>query len=276
MRANEETLRVFDHTVHYWHAGTEDEDMAIVLLHGMLGDAAANWHHVLPVLAQDYYVLAPDLPGFGGSTALEGMTAAALLGWLHDFLDAVQVDQAVLVGSSFGALVARLFAAAHPERVPVLVLANGGPIPQMSPLARAVLRLPLLGPLLLRYLGRAAASRWTLEHMLYVKTALTDDLLHAAARNARAGAALLRMATLFPLPRRRQPLMPTLILWGTEDTLAPLAEGHSLGKEIAGANVVEIENCGHAPHLEEPDIFIWQVRKFLTVTSPTLDTLPGL
>ena len=68
-----------------------------------------------------------------------------------------------------------------------------------------------------------------------------------------------------------------LILWGVEDQSTSLIEGKKLKNELAGADFVEIEGCGHLPHLEEPDIFEWQVKQFLAKRDPNKRAeIPGL
>jgi pimeloyl-ACP methyl ester carboxylesterase len=56
---------------------------------------------------------------------------------------------------------------------------------------------------------------------------------------------------------------PTLIIWGREDGLTPLAMGQRFNKEIAGSQLFIIEKCGHVPQLEKASEFNASLLKFL-------------
>jgi len=69
--------------IHYLEAG-EANPGAVILLHGNVGDAVFHWRAVIRELALDYHVIAPDLPGFGGSSALATSTFDTMLDWMVD------------------------------------------------------------------------------------------------------------------------------------------------------------------------------------------------
>ena len=71
MTISENVIDVGGLPVHYWEGGAEN-GRALLLLHGGIGDAWANWSKVMPALAEDYHVFAPDLPGFGEIGAAAG------------------------------------------------------------------------------------------------------------------------------------------------------------------------------------------------------------
>ena len=124
MRA--ETLNVGGRQVHLWRGG---EGPPLVLLHGDGGDAERHWSPVWDRLAGRYDVIAPDLPGCGGSQAVNRSTLASLVAWLDRLIDVLGVGAVRLVGTEIGACVARAYAASHPERCDSLVLINGGALP---------------------------------------------------------------------------------------------------------------------------------------------------
>ena len=57
---------------------------------------------------------------------------------------------------------------------------------------------------------------------------------------------------------------PTLIVWGRQDGLVPLADGERFNKDIAGSKMIVIEQCGHVPNFEKPGEFNAALLKFLT------------
>src|SRR5699024_2250629 len=119
----------------------------LLLLHGGFGDAQWHWHTVWETLGDSFNIAAPDLPRFGSTVELPNASLDELVEWLARVQELAGLSQAVLVGSSFGAGLARLYAAAHPERVTHLVLVDGGQIPRLPKLVRSIMGAPLLSPL---------------------------------------------------------------------------------------------------------------------------------
>lgn len=105
---------------------------AIVLLHGF-PELAYTWRHQIPALAAaGYRVIAPDLRGYGLSdtpTAVEAYDIAALTGDVAGLLDALGVDQAVVMGHDWGGLLAWQMALLHPRRVAGVISLNTPHIP---------------------------------------------------------------------------------------------------------------------------------------------------
>lgn len=120
--ADFETIEVDGTTIEYAQGG---DGQAIVFVHGFGGDKRI-WTPYVERLVNQYRVVAPDLPGHGGSERppdqdydLDAMAAA-----LGDFVDAAELPRFHLVGSSMGGGVALAYAIEHPDRVSSLVLLN--------------------------------------------------------------------------------------------------------------------------------------------------------
>jgi pimeloyl-ACP methyl ester carboxylesterase len=271
---SEKTATVQGRPVHYWESGEAHRGRAIVLLHGGLGDAQLHWHLTMTQLGTEFQVFAPDLPGFGQTPALSKMNLNALIEWLRGFMDSVNLRQAVVIGHSFGGLLARLFAAAHPHYVPAVVMLNGGSIYKPAPAARFLLNFPVVSGLLTRSLANNYLAEKNLEQIIFSKEVRTAEFTQKA-RTGIPGLARLYQALASDLPQERQPLVPVLILWGTEDHSAPVEDANRLKGSIPGAKLVTIAECGHLPHLETPDVFVWQVEQFLSNLHRPTSTLPG-
>jgi len=248
--------------VHYWEAG-DPQGKALLLVHGGIGDAALHWDAVMPMLGENFRVLAPDLPGYGGSDSLPVMRTDVVLHWLKAFLDVMRVEQAVIVGNAFGGLIARLFAASSPQYVPAVILVNGGGVPDLPALLKLVQRIPALRTLVFSQFGKMATGKGMLKRMIHLETVLTDSFFQQAQLAAPAFAAMMQMLVSSGIPSTQTPLVPTLILWGVNDTFTPLHEGAAVKASIPGATLVEVSDCGHMPQLEAPDVFTWQVNTFL-------------
>ena len=230
------------------------EGEVVVFLHGW-GLSARSYAPALRLIAQHgARVVAPALPGFGRSDALQGSyTFPNVTSWVVDLLDHVGIDDPVaLVGHSFGGAVATSLAWHHPERVRSLVLVNsiGGSVWKDGRRGERLLaerpwwdwglRLPV------------EFRRRTYRKVLPV---VLRDLVGNALSNPRAvlrAAELARRADLraelTTLARRG---LPVSILWGSEDKVVPEATFLAMC-DAAGASGDIVEEAGHAWILADP------------------------
>ncbi len=118
----EQQININGFTIRYFTAG--DEGLPLVLLHGNAA-SALDWSWVLPKLATQYRVYAPDFPGFGDSSKPNlNYSLDFLTQFLTDFLDALEIERAVVAGNSLGGIVALRFALSNSDRVASLVLVD--------------------------------------------------------------------------------------------------------------------------------------------------------
>lgn len=259
----EKRITADDLAVQVYTAG-EGNPRALLLLHGEVGDASLHWSPSASFLAEEYYVIAPNLPGYGESALLREPTLAALVHWLKALLDALNVEQAAVVGNSFGGLAARLFAAVHPQSVPALILVNGGVLPRpISSLARLLARLPIIGDMGFNSASRAMLTPKALGWMLQNPAGLTDSFLEQVKATASGLAWTLRVSGTSPIPEQNIPPLPTLLLWGADDPVLSQQDAARLQSELPGAQLALIESTKHSPHLDEPDVFAFQVGQYL-------------
>lgn len=268
-------------SLHYLEAGSGDPP--IVLLHG-LGSTVTKWRDALPHIAARRRTLAVDLPGFGKSEAPRARyTFGFLAGGVKAFLDAMKIDRCVLVGNSLGGVTAMWAAAAWPERVTELVLVDPAlPLPpdarpEPKVIARAVAAsLPLVGEALYTGFMKLKSADYQLADGLRRNvadparvSAETMRLMREEAEARRHNMALRRSLLsaqrnlLWMMSAGRAEVervagsvrVPTLMLWGSQDVLVPLAVGeHWVGK-IPGAELVVIDGVGHNPQIEMPERF---------------------
>lgn len=274
VEANE--FKLHERNVRYYEDGLH-HGRSILLLHGGIGDAKQNWQDIIPIFSEEYHVLAPDLPGFGGTESIgTGKTLSDIIVWLLAFLESQGVNQVVVIGSSFGALIARLMAAQHPHVVAAIVLINGGFVPDVPAWAKVLMGLPVIGTAFSNFLARMATSESGLKDMIYHPEALTPELIESVQSNVSGFAYLMQMTASQPLPEKNKPMVSVLILWGTEDKSTSLSAGNTLKAALGSVDFVQIEECGHLPHIEEPDIFEWQVKNFLDKQNPVKrSSIPG-
>lgn len=139
-----------------------DHGPAVVFLAG-LGNSALSFSWILPLLAADSRAVAVDRPGLGGSGALAGQAdAGAAADAVASAMDSAGLDHAVLVGHSYGGLVARVFAARYPGRCRGLVLVDAAHEDQFERFPgawRFAARLMLYQHVWFRWVGRFALLR---------------------------------------------------------------------------------------------------------------------
>jgi 3-oxoadipate enol-lactonase len=252
-----------DATPHWSESGTGER--AVVLLHG-IGGGAGLWQPTLPSLA-GHRVLAWDMPGYGASAPLGEAGFPALASALARMLDAAEVERADLVGHSIGGMVALEAALTWPDRVRSLVLYASPPaFGGRNPAFREAFLAARLAPL---EAGRSMAE---------VAEALIPGLLGEDPDPAALPAALASMAavpaaayrstlaTLVGFDRRaslERIEVPTLVLVGEGDPMAPFPVMHGLADAIPGAQFAILAYAGHLAHLERPHDFNAVLGNFL-------------
>lgn len=245
--------------VSYWVGGDEESPVAICFLHDPF-TASETWHGLLPRVARTFRVIAPDLPGFGRSPEPVDASIGYLARVVGSLLADEGVESAILVGSSLGGLVALDAALAHPGLVRGLVLADVlglGGIPEptwivhegrsdVDELLRRMYDAPPRIPGFVR-------EEMVLRSQRPGVGVLLGDVSDAAARIAGSANGI---------------AVPTLILWGDADGIAPIEHGERLNGLLSGSRLVRIRRCGHVPHREAPDVFYQELMDFLAGPTP--------
>ena len=269
----EHTATIGTETMHWWSGG---HGPPLLLVHGFGGDAMFGWAGQLP-LAREHTLIVPDLVWFGKSrsTAADYGLALQLRGVLG-VLDAEHVDRVDVAGISYGGFVAAALDSLHPERVDRLVIVDSpgrefSPADEEALLARFHATKPEdvfvpTGPDGVRVLMKLA----------YVHPRPTPGFLMADVyRHLFVDAADEKRRLLDALTADRATLTsewdvraPTLVVWGAEDPMFPLALGQALAADIAGARFVALPGTAHAPNLEDARGFNGVVADFLTQERP--------
>jgi pimeloyl-ACP methyl ester carboxylesterase len=235
------------------------EGAPLLFLHGAGG--VPMWEGVLPLLAREYHVYAPLLPGFGQSTGLDHLEDHWDV-FLHGFdvMDALGLDRPYLVGESMGGWIAAEMAALRPKEIGRLALAapiglwrDEAPVADMFGLMTNE-----LVPYLFHDQSCSAAQRMLGVQALFSekddRTQEQVEFLITMARGFRTAAKFL-----FPIPehglekRLSRITAPTLVLWGASDRFVkPLYASIFAGK-IPKARLQMIERAGHLIGLERPE-----------------------
>jgi pimeloyl-ACP methyl ester carboxylesterase len=246
---------------------------SLLLLHGLFMDHS-TWDPLGDLLSREYRVVAPDLPGFGQS---EKPPESRFPYGISAFADAVvdlyaglELGRAILVGHALGGAVAITLAARHPELISRLVLIDALCYPPSPDLAHRVALAPLVGGFAFKQLwGKSAFKAYFKESYLSRDTRIPSarvdhyyELFNAPAARASALATLRATRdTRSVVAYLARITMPTLVLWGSDDTLYPAALGHRMAREIREAGF-QLLSTGHVPHEEQPGAVAEAIERF--------------
>ncbi len=241
----------------------------VILIHGF-GGSMWQWEYQQHQLSQHFRVLTLDLPGAGLSDKPDiDYRPDQMLDFFVGFMDAAKIPQATLVGNSMGAGLAIGMALTHPTRVAKLVLVDGLPQYVMEKLTSPSVRRALesSAPSWLVSFGNTLFGGLMIESVLqeivHDPTLLTPAVLERSNRNRQLpGLIKPIMAVRENLPlwesgfatRLGTITHPTLVLWGEEDRVFPIAVGEELHHTIKGSRFIRIPKAGHIPQWERPDV----------------------
>ena len=263
----------------------EGSGPVLLLIHGIAG-TLANWQAVIEPLAQHYTVLAPDLPGHGGSAPSGGdYSLGAFASGLRDLLIALGHERATLVGHSLGGGIAMQYAYQFPELAERLVLVSSG---GLGPEVSAVLRAAALPGADLFIAATAALGSTVGSRIARGLGAIGLRPTPDVAEVARGYASLMdrnrRTAFLSTLhgvvgtggqrlnASDRLYLaegVPVLIVWGARDRIIPAEHGVTAHAAIPGSRLEVFEGVGHLPQLEAPGRFTAALERFIAGTEPS-------
>ncbi|GAA4675142.1 alpha/beta fold hydrolase [Frondihabitans cladoniiphilus] len=250
----------------------------ILLLHG-IGQSLDDWTEQHELLAERHTVYSLDLPGFAYSERLQGAaTLEKLASILPSFLDAVGVsDPLPVVGNSLGGAVAMTFAAAHPERVSALVLADSAGFGSEVAVVLRMLAIKPLGSLLMRP-ARANSVRTVLSvfHDRRLATGARVDHSFALSQRPTHQQTTLDLARDLGTIRGvseawRQALLarvtklriPMLVVWGDDDHVLPFSHLEAARAALPEAETHVFTKTGHMPQIERPSEFAEVLEEFL-------------
>jgi pimeloyl-ACP methyl ester carboxylesterase len=259
----------------YWAAG--DKGPPVIFVHG-LGGSVENWVKNINPLARSHRVYAIDLKGFGRpdkTPLLRDLNE--LVRFIGDFMAIMHVDKASLVGNSLGGGLVLQFAVNFPQKVAKLVLVDNAGMGSAVIVDFKVVSLPVIGELLVRGSKKATADLW--RKIVFDPALVTDELVVQTLTLAtlpgakKALLATLRAGIGFRGQRAKltRPLLesaarlslPTLVVWGQQDRIIPVAHAQIAARTIPGARLQIFDRCGHMPMLEYPDEFNKLVLEFL-------------
>jgi len=274
-------VQIHGHDLGFRMAG---EGPAILMIHGIAGSSGA-WREVMPALAEQYTVIAPDLLGHGQSAKPTGdYSLGAYANVLRDLLGVVGIPRATVVGQSFGGGVAMQFCYQNPEWCERLVLVDSGGLGREVSWLLRFMTLPgaeYLMPIIFPPFVGARGDE--LSRLLYSRgirmprvgemwrsyASLTDGANRQSfIRTIRSvidpgGQTVSAMDRLYLTQQ-----VPTLIVWGEHDSIIPVSHAHDAHAAMPNSRLEIVAGAGHFPHVEAPGEFLRALRDFMETTVP--------
>lgn len=238
----------------------------IVLLHGA-GDSWHSYERVLPLVPASYRVYAVTLRGHGLSDHPEtGYSRADFAGDILDFMAQLKLEHVTLVGHSLGSFVAQKVAEQDRGRLDRLVLIGSGPGTRKagSPEAVASPFAKLKDPIPYTFARDFQASTihrpvpaWFFETMVGESQRVPAATWHGIGANLNAAGSLDDLKKI---------KVPTLLLWGDQDSIFHRDDQQQLLDTIPHATLKVYPGTGHALHWEEPERFTRDLLTFMSGT----------
>jgi pimeloyl-ACP methyl ester carboxylesterase len=232
----------------------------ILLLHGFQTvDLEARF---LDLLARHGEVIAPSSPGFGNSPRPKDFDTVYDLVHLYlEMLDTLPGDKVALVALSFGGWLAAEIAVSCSHRLAKLVLVDPVGIKVSDRETPDILDLFEKSPDEVRRRSWHDPDRFAPDF-----NAMSDEALVVYARNREALCVYAWHPYMYnpQLPRWLNRIkVPTLLVWGASDRVVSPDYGRAYSRLIPGARFELIEGAGHHPEIEQPEMFVERVLRFL-------------
>ena len=238
--------------LHYYEASPPNPRDTLVLVHG-LGTSTSTWTHVLPELAKEYHVIAPDLPGFGFSLQRDGFMIHSIddyVSTLHEFLGQALPKGFVLLGHSLGGWLTMKYAIQQPQRVNHLILVNTAGIYYKG----SEELVDLFKVRSIRDTNNLLNRIWK-RYPWYFRPFtpfVFEDLVRRKVPEIVAGI----QEQDFMNSDLGRLWMPVDIIWGKADRLISVETVKVLTERLPARTVHFLEDSGHVPQLERPREFL--------------------
>lgn len=253
--------------------GGDPVDPDVLLVHGVNAAASSyEFREIFEKLSEEFHVIAPDLPGFGGSDRPPLLYSGALYtSFLADFARDTVEDAICIASSLAGAYAVEAAEDAQFTRL-VLICPTATTMPTQRPKLRSLFRAPVVGTGLYNLIASRPSIRYfSADHGYYDMDNFTDEKLAYEWESAHQPGARYAPASFIsgfldrPIDLGKELAeldIETTLVWGREADITPLRQGRTLA-ETADARLVVIDRARLLPHVEHPREFLDVVREEL-------------
>ncbi len=227
----------------------------LMLLHGLFG-ALSNFSDLIEKFKHTHKVVVPLLPLF--DLDLLHTSVKGLAKYVQQFIDHKGYDQIHLLGNSLGGHVGLVYVLSHPEKIKTLTLTGSSGLFENA-------------------MGDSYPKRGDYEYIkaktaatFYDPAVATKELVDEVFEITNSRIKVIKIIALAKSAIRNnlgeelgQIKVPTLLIWGKNDTVTPPFVGEEFHKLIPNSELAFIDKCGHAPMMEVPDAFNTILERFL-------------
>ncbi|WP_419801045.1 alpha/beta fold hydrolase [Mucilaginibacter sp.] len=227
----------------------------LLLLHGLMG-ALSNWEYVIEEFSKNYRVIIPMLPIY--ELPLLTIGVKTLSKFVHKFIQFKKLENVTVLGNSLGGHVGLIYALNHPEKLKAMVLAGssglyenafGGSFPRRE---------------------SYDFIREKVEYTFYSPKTATKELVddvYESVNNRHKIIRLLAMAKSAIRHNMAKDLhkikLPVALIWGKNDKITPPEVAVEFSQLLPRAELTWVDECGHAPMMEQPEEFNRLLKNFL-------------
>jgi pimeloyl-ACP methyl ester carboxylesterase len=234
----------------------EGQGPVLLLLHGLFG-ALSNWEGVVNAFSKKYRVIIPMLPIYEMPVREAGLEG--LCKFLEDFIALKKLDNMILIGNSLGGHVALIYTLKNADKVQKLILTGSSGLFEDSMGGSYPKR------------GNYEYIRERVSYTFYNPEVATKELIDEVFEITNSIPKCLRIVAIAKSAQRNnlsdqipQIKIPTLLVWGLNDTITPPLVAHEFNRLIPNSQLRFIDKCCHAPMMEHPEKFNEIVEEFLT------------
>lgn len=227
----------------------------LMLLHGLFG-ALSNFSDLIEKFKHTHKVVVPLLPLF--DLDLLHTSVKGLAKYVQQFIDHKGYDQIHLLGNSLGGHVGLVYVLSHPEKIKTITLTGSSGLFENA-------------------MGDSYPKRGDYEYIkaktaatFYDPAVATKELVDEVFEITNSRIKVIKIIALAKSAIRNnlgeelgQIKVPTLLIWGKNDTVTPPFVGEEFHKLIPNSELAFIDKCGHAPMMEVPDAFNTILERFL-------------
>ncbi|WP_162053607.1 alpha/beta fold hydrolase [Pontibacter pamirensis] len=239
----------------------EGEGEVLLLLHGLFG-ALSNWNGVVDHFSKNYRVVIPLMPIY--EMALHKAGVPGLTAFVEDFVKLKKLKNLTVLGNSLGGHVGLAYTLKNADMVQRLVLTGSSGLFEDS-------------------MGGSFPKRGNYQYVqervgytFYDPKTATKELVDEVFSITNSNAKCLRIIAIAKSAQRHNMAkditnikVPTLLIWGLNDTITPPLVGHEFNRLIEKSELYFIDKCGHAPMMEHPEKFNSILEKYLENTPIT-------
>jgi pimeloyl-ACP methyl ester carboxylesterase len=260
---NSRFISLYGMNVHYRDEGVRSDSIPLVLIHGT-SSSLHTFEKVVDSLKKYRRVITLDLPGFGltGPNEENEYSCSYYARFLATFFKFIDVTVCDIGGNSLGGGIAWYYTVAHPTKVRKLFLIDATGFPDNNLNATLGFKLAAIPVLnnLIKYITPKFIIRKSLVGVYGDTSLVTQELVdryHDMAirkGNRKALVNLFNNRKKLDYKKLSTITCPTLIIWGEKDSLIPVTNAYLFEKYIKGSKLIVLQDVGHAPNEEVPEI----------------------